>query len=139
MFVVWTVALSAGGYRSRIAMIETNTFATIAEADLPLDVAVVGMAMGPRPPRAELVVHRGESLGDAGVDQPGEPFDRDGPRGRSGVLSGATNLARFCVAAGTTSLTVPNVPPGQTYYVRVRAVNGTGNGEPSNEVAVVVP
>ena len=56
----------------------------------------------------------------------------------AGSHPGATDLAQFCVAAGTTTLSVPNVPPG-TYYVRVRAVNGTGKGEPSNEVAVVVP
>ena len=37
----------------------------------------------------------------------------------------------------TTSLTVPNVPPG-VYYVRVVALNGTLRGGPSNVVTVTV-
>jgi hypothetical protein len=48
------------------------------------------------------------------------------------------NLAVLRVEAGQTTLTAPNVPRG-TYYVRVRSVNGTGVGEPSNEVMVEIP
>jgi hypothetical protein len=55
----------------------------------------------------------------------------------AGFTPGATDV-RLPVAAGTTSLTVPAVPPGR-YYVRVRSVNGTGLGAPSNEVLVDVP
>ena len=54
-----------------------------------------------------------------------------------GFAPGETAL-RLGVAAGATSLTVPRVPPGR-YYVRVRSINGTGLGAPSNEVLVEVP
>lgn len=39
--------------------------------------------------------------------------------------------------AGTT-LTAPNVPPGAS-FIRVRAVNGAGLGEASEDVQLVVP
>lgn len=38
----------------------------------------------------------------------------------------------------STTLAVPNVLPG-TYYVRIRAVNASGSGTPSNEVSATVP
>ncbi len=54
----------------------------------------------------------------------------------AGSGPGMSDIARAPVAG--TSVSAPNVPPG-TYYVRVRAVNGTGPGEPSAEIALVVP
>ncbi len=54
-----------------------------------------------------------------------------------GFAPGQT-IARLSVPAGVTNLTVSGVPPGR-YYVRVRSVNGTGLGAPSNEVVVDVP
>ncbi len=47
-----------------------------------------------------------------------------------------SDIARSPIAG--TSVTAPNVPPG-TYFVRVRAVNGAGVGEPSAEVQLIVP
>lgn len=55
-----------------------------------------------------------------------------------GSAPGLADLARLPLPAGETTLVVPNVPPG-TYSVRVRSVNATGPGEPSNELTVVVP
>ncbi len=139
MYVVWTGALGTGGYRSRIAMIDTTSFATLAEADLPLDIAVVGMVMGPRPPRA--VALSSTVTNHVVVLNWTNQQSRSLATGlvvEAGAQPGATNLARFCLAAGATSLSVSGVPSG-TYYVRVRAVNGTGAGEPSNEITVVVP
>lgn len=51
------------------------------------------------------------------------------------VVPGGATVATLPVAG--TSLTVPNVPPG-TYFVRVRALNGTAQSAPSNEVSVTV-
>jgi len=47
------------------------------------------------------------------------------------------NLARLVAPPGQHGLLVPNVPPS-TYFVRVRAANGTGEGAASNEIGVVV-
>jgi hypothetical protein len=55
----------------------------------------------------------------------------------AGVSPGET-VVRLPVDTGATSLTIPGVPRGR-YYVRVRSVNGTGLGAPSNEVIVDVP
>jgi hypothetical protein len=49
-----------------------------------------------------------------------------------------SNLAALPVAAGSTTITVTNVPAG-TYYVRLRALNSAGPSAPSNEITVVVP
>jgi hypothetical protein len=51
------------------------------------------------------------------------------------LTPGGVVIATLDVA--TTSLFVPNVPPG-TYYARVRAVNGIGMSAPSNEVVAAV-
>ena len=54
-----------------------------------------------------------------------------------GFAPGQTRV-RLPVAADASSLAVAGAPPGR-YYVRVRSVNGTGLGAPSNEVLVDVP
>ena len=51
------------------------------------------------------------------------------------VVPGGPVVASLPVAG--TSLTVPNVPSGN-YYVKVRALNGSGAGAPSSEVLVSV-
>jgi fibronectin type III domain protein len=55
----------------------------------------------------------------------------------AGTVPGVTNLITFNTGSAATSLTVPGVPNG-IYYVRVRAVDGSGASQPSNEVIVVV-
>lgn len=37
-----------------------------------------------------------------------------------------------------TALSIASAPPGR-YYVRVRAVNATGTGAPSNELVIDIP
>ncbi len=139
MYVIWTAVRSTGGYQHRIALIDSTTFATLAEADLPTDSGVVGLVLGPRPPRATNL--SAAVLGISVMLQWENEASRSLATGvivEAGSTRGATNLAWFCLPAGTTTLPVPNVPRG-TYYVRVRGLNGTGKGEPSNEVAVAVP
>jgi len=69
---------------------------------------------------------------------------RDGPGGiKLGTSSVGNDLTVQSDTGGIgqdvgASLTVPGVPPGR-YYVRIRSVNGTGVGAPSNEAVVDVP
>ena len=53
------------------------------------------------------------------------------------LRSRLSRLATLAVG-NTTAWSVPGVPNG-TYFVRVKALNGTFHGPPSNEVVVVVP
>lgn len=55
----------------------------------------------------------------------------------AGSASGLANLA-FVSTGSTATVFTAQAPPG-TYYVRVRAVNASGPGTPSNEVIVEVP
>ena len=55
----------------------------------------------------------------------------------AGSSSGGVDLARFGTGSTATSFTATGVPTG-TYFVRVRAMNGAGQGPPSNEVVVIV-
>jgi hypothetical protein len=50
---------------------------------------------------------------------------------------GPANLANFNTGNTSTSLVVPGVPAG-IYYVRIRALDGSGLSDPSNEVQVIV-
>lgn len=50
---------------------------------------------------------------------------------------GPANLANFNTGNASTTLVVSDVPAG-TYYVRIRALDASGVGAPSNEVQVVV-
>jgi hypothetical protein len=52
----------------------------------------------------------------------------------AGTAPGRSDLGVLQVG-NVTSFTAPAPPPG-TYYVRVRAINGRGAGQPSNEVVV---
>ena len=56
----------------------------------------------------------------------------------AGSSPGASNLANILTGNASTSFTANNVPNG-TYYVRVRAVNGSVTGGVSNETIVTVP
>jgi hypothetical protein len=55
----------------------------------------------------------------------------------AGSTSGASNLASVSTNSTATSFAASNVPAG-TYFVRVRAGNGSGFGSPSNEVVATV-
>ena len=137
-YVVWnTVATTP--LRSRITLYETDAFNVVAEADLGNDTPVVGMALGPRPPRAENLASdvTGSTVTLAWTNQASRAIATSLVV-EAGSAPGLSNLARLPVAAGQSSLIVTDVPPG-TYFVRVRAMNGTGAGDPSNEIAVVVP
>ena len=67
----------------------------------------------------------------------GDPGDTEEFELEYGFASGQ-RAGSLRLAAGTTRLTIPNVPSG-IYYVRVKAVNEVGPSPPSNEVRVVVP
>ena len=137
-FVVWNT-FAATPMRSRITMYETDAFSVVAEADLGNDTPVVGMALGPRPPRAENLTANvtGRLVTLAWTNQATRSL-ASGLVVEAGSAPGRSDLASLPVAAGQNALTVPDVPPG-TYYVRVRSVNGSGVGDPSNELTVVVP
>jgi hypothetical protein len=55
----------------------------------------------------------------------------------AGTAPGLANIGVHPLGA-TTSVTVPNVPPG-TYFVRAYAVNGSGRSAPSSELRVDMP
>ena len=123
----------------RVSLVHTGTLATLASIEMPVDGQLVGMALGPRPPRVSALSIPVENhlatltwTIDASRSMATEQV----------VEVGFSPLVRRWhvspVAAGTTSLTVPDVPPGR-YYVRIRSLNGTGVSPPSNEVVVDVP
>jgi hypothetical protein len=124
--------------RSRIVLYDTDRFTAAAEADLGNDTRVVGMALGPRPPRAENLTAdvTGRVVALAWSNQATRAL-ATGLVIEAGSAPGLSDLARLPIAAGHDELTVLDVPPG-AYYVRVRSMNGTGMGDPSNEIAVVV-
>ena len=117
---------------------DTRTLVTVGAMTLPLSGYFVGMVLGPRPPAvsnlAIVVDQRMATL--AWTIEPSRSI-ATGQVVEAGFSPGET-VVRLPVDAGATSLSVPGVPPGR-YYVRVRSVNGTGLGAPSNEVLVDVP
>ena len=138
-YVAWW-RYSEERYRQTVHVyrVSTETLAILESLQLPVDGLVVGLTIGPRPP----------ALSDLNVvvDQRVATLTWTiGPRRsiatgqvvEAGFSPGETAV-RLPVDAGATSLTIPGVPPGR-YYVRVRSVNGTGLGTPSNEVLVEVP
>ena len=56
-----------------------------------------------------------------------------------GSVQGAADILVVDLGSTATSLFVPNVPRGITFFARVRARNATGLGPPSNEFVVRVP
>jgi hypothetical protein len=126
------------GRSVHLSLVDTVTLATLGSVEVPTEGGLVGLALGPRPPRVSglniFVVDRAATLSWASDTS---HSIATGQVVEAGFTPGATDV-RLPVAAGATSLTVPAVPPGR-YYVRVRSVNGTGLGAPSNEVLVDVP
>jgi hypothetical protein len=57
---------------------------------------------------------------------------------QAGSASGLSNLARLIVPGSQLSFSTGGVPAG-TYFVRIVAVNGAGEGPASNEIRLVVP
>ena len=55
-----------------------------------------------------------------------------------GTTPGAVNLGGATLAASSTTLRTAVLPRG-TYFLRVRAKNGSGTSAPSNEVRLVIP
>ena len=105
--------------------------------DIPSTTTSVGIALGPRPPRVSgLSVAVQNHVGTLTWTITGQTIATE-QLVEVGFAPGQT-VTSLAVAAGATSLTVPGVPSGR-YYVRVRSVNGTGLGAPSNEVVVDVP
>ena len=49
-YVAWTGAID-GQPVARISLVNTLTFATLGSLDVPIDSHIVGMTLGPRPPR----------------------------------------------------------------------------------------
>jgi hypothetical protein len=137
-FVHWTGVVPGGGYRNYIIVYETVGFSPIAQAELPDYTRALGMVMGPRPPRA-LDLSAAVAGNTVTLEWTNETRLglATGLIVEAGSGPGLTNLARLPVAAGQTTLVVTDVPAG-TYHVRVRPANGTGIGEPSNEIVVTV-
>ena len=116
---------------------DTNTLVTVGSMELPVNADILGMALGPRPPATAALsaaiagptVTLSWATASGGAIATGQVVE-------AGFSPGET-VVRLPVDAGATSLTVPGVPPGR-YYVRIRSVNGTGVGAPSNEVVVDV-
>lgn len=97
---------------------------------------IVNAASPPGPPsRLSFLVQ-----GPAVTLQWDPPISGDPPTAyqiEAGSVSGGTDLGRFSTGNAFTSYVAPNVPSG-TYYVRVRAVNGSGISAPSNERVIIV-
>jgi hypothetical protein len=137
-YVVWNAPVGTGGWRSVIAIYDTVGFTIVAQAELGNDSLVNGMVLGPRPPRTDNLV--AAVAGRVVTLKWTNQAARSIPTGlvvEAGSSPGRSDLARLPVTAGQDALTVPDVPPG-TYYVRVRSVNGTGLGDASNEISIVI-
>jgi hypothetical protein len=139
-YVVWfQPSTTSTGWRTTIMVLDTAAWTVVAQAELANDTRLVGMVQGPRPPRASglsaSVTGNSVTLGWTNATS---RTLATGLVVEAGSASGLSNLAVLPLLPTETALTVPNVPRG-SYYVRVRAVNGTGPGEPSNEVLVTVP
>ena len=135
-YVVWSGQID-GRYLAKGMRVDTRTLAILETGDLAIDSPIVGIAVGPRPPRASnlsaAVVGRSVTL-DWTLE-----ISRSIATVQAvevGLTPGQTAV-RLPVTVGATSLTVAGAPPGR-YFVRIRSENGTGLGAPSNEVLVEV-
>ena len=117
-YIAWSGFIDGRGFL-RVSLLDTVTLATVGSVDFPTQGEVLGMTIGPRPPRVSdlsaLVDGRLVTLSwtiDASrsiaTDQVVEV----------GFIPGQT-VIRLPVEAGAISLAVAGVPPGR-YYVRIR-------------------
>ena len=135
-YIAWPATLDTPN--ARVSLVHTWTLATLGSIDIPVGGEVAGLVLGPRPPRvSELTILVEDRLATLSWATDTSRSLATAQVVEVGFTPQETAL-RLGVAAGATSLTVPGVPPGR-YYVRIRAVNGTGIGAPSNEVLVDVP
>ena len=122
----------------QVSLVHTGTLATLGSIEIPVDSALAGLALGPRPPRVSdlsaLVDGRLVTLSWT-IDTSRSIATEQGVE--VGFSPGQT-VVRLPVAADAASHAVAGAPAGR-YYVRIRTTNGTGVGAPSNEVIVDVP
>ena len=135
VYIAWP---RGSGGALRVSLVHTGTLATLGSIEIPIDGDFVGMALGPRPPRvSDLSALVGGGLVTLSWAIDTSRSIATGQVVEVGFAPGQT-LVRLPVATDAASLAVAGAPPGR-YYVRIRSMNGTGLGAPSNEVLVEVP
>jgi hypothetical protein len=138
LYVLW-YNVSSTTRRTRLAVYETIGFTLVADAELARYSDQAQMALAPRPPRVSGLA--ADVTGTAVTLRWTVDATRSMATGQviaAGSGPGRDDIATLAVAAGQAELVVPDVPRG-VYFVTVRAVNGTGRGQPSNEIVVTVP
>ncbi len=138
LYVLWH-SYSATARRTRLSVYETIGFTPIAEAELDRYSDQAQLVLAPRPPRISGLT--ADLSGSTVTLRWTADVTRSMATGHiveAGSGPGLADIAILTVAAGQTELVVPQVPRG-IYFVRTRGLNGTGRGEPSNEIVVTVP
>jgi hypothetical protein len=138
LYVVKGRLLPGGGVISAIQQRDSRSLALLAEGELPTTSGAVGLIVGPRvtPPGAISSEISGRHVRLAWT--PTQPSEfRTGFVVEVGSAAGRSDLALFRLGRDEVSLDATDVPPGN-YYVRVRAVNGTGAGASSADILVMV-
>jgi hypothetical protein len=127
--------VGSGSYYVRVRA--TNTAGTSAPSNEAL--LVVGCSLPGAPSGLREVSNSGGTVVLSWTAASGSPTSYIV---QAGSTFGAANLANSDLGSAATTLTATGVGPGQ-YYVRVRAKNACGTGNPSNElllgVARIVP
>ena len=121
-----------------LGILDTETLALGLHAPLPWGANTRSMAIAPEPPApVNLTAHvSGNQVTLSWNEGPRSPVTTAFEI-TAGTQSGQESLARIRTADASSTLVVHDVPLGY-YYVRVRAVNYSGAGPPSNEVLVTV-